>query len=173
MNGPEHYREAEGLINTARTAASLLEPEGLALVLAEAQVHATLALVAATALRGETPYSDSFGTYHSWQTVAGFESAAQPETEAAPVVASVFKAAWAGTPLGTYTNLSAAQTHCTADATNNAENPDAIAFEWSGDAHEPGDPCELLLTVNGVQDTTDYTVTRVEVDTEYDPEADA
>jgi hypothetical protein len=42
MTGPEHYREAERLLGVAE------EPEDIRL--AEAQVHATLALAAATAL---------------------------------------------------------------------------------------------------------------------------
>ncbi|RPK76398.1 hypothetical protein EES45_23180 [Streptomyces sp. ADI97-07] len=176
MNGPEHYREAETLLADADSS-KLTTYEGdnpeADRTIATAQVHATLALAAATALLDETPRSDSFAAYRAWQEVAGAEPAAQPEPEAAPAVTSVFKAAWGMTPLGTYTNLSAAQTHCLADATNNSKDPEGLSFEWFGDAHEPGDPCELLLTVDGKQETTDYTVTRVEVDTEYDPEADA
>lgn len=169
MNGPEHYLESERRLLMAWEEDS---PQvRSAQLVAEAQVHATLALVAATALIDETPRSDSFAAYRAWQEVAGTEPAAQPGP--APVVACVFKAAWGMTPLGTYTNLSAAQTHCVADATNNAEDPEGLSFEWFGDAHEPGDPCELLLTVDGKQETSDYTVTRVEVDAEYDPEADA
>ena len=45
MTGPEHYREAEQSL--AALSRGLAEPEHL---LAEAQVHATLALAAATAL---------------------------------------------------------------------------------------------------------------------------
>ncbi|MFE4691214.1 hypothetical protein ACFRH6_14290 [Streptomyces sp. NPDC056749] len=175
MNGPEHYREAERLVAESST---ILRPhdEGPCeadRVLAAAQVHATLALTAATALIDETPRSDSFDTYRSWQKTAGAKPTVCPETEETPVVASYFKAAWGMTPLGQYTNLRAAQTHCEADATNNAEDPEGLSFEWFGDAHEPGDPCELLLTVDGKQESSDYTVTRVEVDAEYDPEADA
>ena len=44
MTGPDHYREAERLLAEARY------PEEHAGLLAEAQVHATLALTAATAL---------------------------------------------------------------------------------------------------------------------------
>ncbi|WP_282790835.1 hypothetical protein [Streptomyces sp. CC224B] len=53
MTGPEHYRRAESLLEQLRKAhASLTEtvkPERAAAVMAEAQVHATLALAAATA----------------------------------------------------------------------------------------------------------------------------
>ena len=44
MNGPDHYREAERLINRAGGS----DPESASQYLAEAQVHATLALAAAT-----------------------------------------------------------------------------------------------------------------------------
>ena len=52
MTGPEHYREAERLIEEAKFASD--EPENTIWTFAEAaqaaQVHATLALAAATAL---------------------------------------------------------------------------------------------------------------------------
>lgn len=54
MNGPDHYREAERLLDQLRRAhASIVSPvlpERATAVLAEAQVHALLALTAATAL---------------------------------------------------------------------------------------------------------------------------
>jgi hypothetical protein len=51
MNGPEHYREAEKLLGyaEARDAEQRGDATDMSL-LAEAQVHATLALAAATAL---------------------------------------------------------------------------------------------------------------------------
>jgi hypothetical protein len=55
MTGPEHYAEAERLIAIARGGPGSRELYGpsqqaqLALILADAQVHATLALAAATA----------------------------------------------------------------------------------------------------------------------------
>lgn len=50
MNGPEHYREAERLIAVAQSQQWDNGPGcGSEETLAEAQVHATLALVAATA----------------------------------------------------------------------------------------------------------------------------
>ncbi|ANA85356.1 hypothetical protein KNU54_gp55 [Gordonia phage VanDeWege] len=49
MNGPQHYREAERLISTARPdSPDARDP----VILATAQVHATLALAAATVLSG-------------------------------------------------------------------------------------------------------------------------
>ncbi|WP_101784262.1 hypothetical protein [Nonomuraea indica] len=60
MTGPEHYREAERLIG-AVTHRGLLEPGDHSGVLALAQVHATLALAAATAILGPvagTGYDD-------------------------------------------------------------------------------------------------------------------
>lgn len=54
MTGPEHYREAESHLSTAsyldRPNGRPVDPEGAAHHLAAAQVHATLALAAATAL---------------------------------------------------------------------------------------------------------------------------
>lgn len=47
MTGPEHYREAESLLITAEECVS--ESVDLPHLLAAAQVHATLALAAATA----------------------------------------------------------------------------------------------------------------------------
>lgn len=44
MNGPDHYREAERRISEARRGS----PDYVPLLMAEAQVHATLALAAAT-----------------------------------------------------------------------------------------------------------------------------
>jgi hypothetical protein len=54
MTGPEHYAEAERLIAMARRPPTSEELYGsrqaqLTLILADAQVHATLALAAATA----------------------------------------------------------------------------------------------------------------------------
>ncbi|MFJ3949036.1 hypothetical protein ACIPXV_03055 [Streptomyces libani] len=69
MTGPEHYREAERRLRMAWEPGR--EPESMAHLVAEAQVHATLSLAAATALVDETPRSDSFDTYRAWQDVAG------------------------------------------------------------------------------------------------------
>jgi hypothetical protein len=52
-SGPEHYREAERLLGVAE------EPEVIRL--AEAQVHATLALAAATALPAAQRYVGTAG----------------------------------------------------------------------------------------------------------------
>jgi hypothetical protein len=50
MNGPEHYARAEQLIDDANKSQADNGPDcGAAEILAEAQVHATLALAAATA----------------------------------------------------------------------------------------------------------------------------
>ncbi|MGA5604053.1 hypothetical protein ACPCUF_23960 [Streptomyces griseoincarnatus] len=51
MTGPEHYREAERLVSSLKTERGALYIEdGNEQVLAAAQVHATLALAAATAM---------------------------------------------------------------------------------------------------------------------------
>jgi hypothetical protein len=144
MNGPEHYREAERLVKDEyRTAESI----------AAAQVHATLALAAAHA--------------------APSASDPWPSLETEPAVAYVYRATWGTVPMGTYTNQAAARTHCVVDATNNAVDPTGISFDWIGDESEPDAPYELVAEHNGSEETTDYTVTRITVAAEYDPEADA
>lgn len=50
--GPEHYRASEALLSSVTTDRRL-DAEGQERFLALAQVHATLALAAATALNGE------------------------------------------------------------------------------------------------------------------------
>lgn len=63
MTGPEHYREAERLINEAAVEGAegtrFVRPENLA----AAQVHATLALTAATALPNGGPGTASRGEW--------------------------------------------------------------------------------------------------------------
>lgn len=74
MTGPEHYREAEQLLTDAFSSKLTTyegeNPEADRLI-AAAQVHATLALAAATALIDETPRSDSHSEYRAWSNVAG------------------------------------------------------------------------------------------------------
>lgn len=65
MTGPEHYTEAERLIQQARDSTG---NDWSALYLAQAQVHATLALAAATALPGD---SDRQNDTYEWSRVAG------------------------------------------------------------------------------------------------------
>ena len=59
MTGPEHYREAEQLLGARRSGESA---ENAASRLAEAQIHAMLALAAATALADDD---------QAWQRAAG------------------------------------------------------------------------------------------------------
>jgi hypothetical protein len=61
VNGAEHYREAEELLEHSRQTSML--PEHQTAFLLAAQVHATLALAAATALR------DSVGARSGWAEV--------------------------------------------------------------------------------------------------------
>lgn len=75
MTGPDHYQEAERLLVAAVDTASTT---AAASWVAEAQVHATLALTAATARRwvpGGTPIAD----WEAWEATAGV-----PEGESAP-----------------------------------------------------------------------------------------
>lgn len=117
--------------------------------IAAAQVHATLALAAAQSA----------------------PAAVVPLLETAPAVAYVYRAEWGMTRLGTYTNAEAARKHCEDDARNH--NPGSVSFDWLGDESEPDAPYELAVTLDGDEQPTEYTVTRIEVAAEYDPEADA
>lgn len=71
MNGPEHYLEAEALLASADQ--NFLRGDDPSSALAAAQVHATLALAAATALNdnsadeGGMPLED----YRAWAEAAG------------------------------------------------------------------------------------------------------
>lgn len=106
--------------------------------------------------------------YATLATIPEQTPAAQPETAAA----YVYRAAWHTTPLDTYTNSAAARKHCETDAKNNQADPESCTFDWLGDDTAPDEPYELVIAIDGEEETTDYTVTRIEVATEYDPEAD-
>lgn len=73
MNGPDHYREAERLLAGAQNVMDVAPIDGLTRTECAvlAQVHATLAVAAATALIDETPRSDCFDNYYAWNEVAG------------------------------------------------------------------------------------------------------
>lgn len=62
MTGPEHYQEAERLLAGAAGYFDQIEPNRIAL----AQVHATLALAAATA---RSTQSAMFTTLEEWRVV--------------------------------------------------------------------------------------------------------
>ncbi|MGW4663245.1 hypothetical protein [Streptosporangium sandarakinum] len=81
MTGPEHYREAERLVREADAEDA---PEWVTARAAQAQVHATLALAAATALLGPAVAVDiSEGLdlndpdLNAWIEAAGAKSAEQ------------------------------------------------------------------------------------------------
>jgi len=69
MTGPEHYREAEHLLEDGFFDAGA-DPELAARDLARAQVHATLALAAATALNDSAIGMGETDT-RAWAKVAG------------------------------------------------------------------------------------------------------
>jgi hypothetical protein len=71
MTGPEHYREAEQLLGARRSGESA---EEAASRLAEAQIHATLALAAATALNGKDDHL-------AWQETASGMTGSRPQGE--------------------------------------------------------------------------------------------
>jgi hypothetical protein len=63
MTGPENYKEAERLVTASRGQ----ELDCAAVTIAEAQVYATLALAAATALGLDAPPRE----YDAWYAVCG------------------------------------------------------------------------------------------------------
>ncbi len=65
MNGPEHYKEAERLTNLAHDMADQDDQVRADFIVARAQVHATLALAAATVDVGMT-YDGSIGDEQAW-----------------------------------------------------------------------------------------------------------
>ena len=67
MTGPEHYREAERYLGSAARAGALVRDQGKARKASwqRAQVHAILALTAATALASDAP------DLRAWREVAG------------------------------------------------------------------------------------------------------
>lgn len=79
MNGPDHYREAERLLLDCQlTPAENGDPavypreterDSVANPLAAAQVHATLALAAATAMRTGSDYYDASDDVEAWAEV--------------------------------------------------------------------------------------------------------
>lgn len=73
--GPEHYDQAEKLLEESATA---LHPSDADRIIAEAQVHATLALAAATALNDHSHAEGGMRIedYDAWHQVA---SAWQPK----------------------------------------------------------------------------------------------
>jgi len=72
MTGPEHYHEAERLLaEVAESDAETAKPAHDA-----AQVHATLALAAATALRGDTVTGLAPKDWVAWNALAGVRAGA-------------------------------------------------------------------------------------------------
>ena len=75
MTGPEHYREAERLVARADDLLELAAQRhgeesaeaGFHMAMARAQVHATLALAAASATAGKMGYKAAL----AWENVAG------------------------------------------------------------------------------------------------------
>jgi hypothetical protein len=80
MTGPEHYQMAERLIDDLRHELwsgkrdELTKGYGAEVILARAQVHATLALAAANALNTEIPAKD----WDAWYEAASEHAKADP-----------------------------------------------------------------------------------------------
>lgn len=71
MTGPEHYTRAEQLLREVRDGHQ--EGTDVAAILAAAQVHATLALTAATALTPK-PGSLHFNNTNAWKAAVSGEA---------------------------------------------------------------------------------------------------
>ena len=74
MTGPEHYRKAEQLADEAH-GISTQAPGQRAALLAEAQVHATLAGVAATM---QAQSSMTYRAEETWRDALGIEEQGEP-----------------------------------------------------------------------------------------------
>ncbi|MBF8187351.1 hypothetical protein ITP53_16745 [Nonomuraea sp. K274] len=85
MTGPEHYREAERLL-AMQDVVNKLPHADIAMIQQQAQVHATLAHAAATALTGPSAVYDDDPEIKAWVEVAGTKPPADPDPEAAPEV---------------------------------------------------------------------------------------
>ena len=69
MTGPQHYREAERLLDLADDQARGGHDHAEAMAVANAQVHATLALAAATALNSSAGVAD----WEPWCETTGWK----------------------------------------------------------------------------------------------------
>ena len=78
MTGPEHYREAEQLLNEADDDSTIVPAD----LIAQAQVHATLALAAATALVAGDDGRTGLSDYDAWSEVASTAAAQRRDQEA-------------------------------------------------------------------------------------------
>lgn len=71
MTGPEHYQAAEKCVEDVQ---NMADADAIELVLMEAQVHATLALAAATALMRDMGGAEYGSALTGWNKVAGTQS---------------------------------------------------------------------------------------------------
>lgn len=89
MNGPEHYREAERLLDKAHhyTYGDGADPTTGAALAAEATGHATLAIAAATAMQAAVDGSEpgmGSGEFDAWYSAAGVKPTAAPTQAPTP-----------------------------------------------------------------------------------------
>ncbi|MFE6853465.1 hypothetical protein ACFVDH_22075 [Streptomyces sp. NPDC057674] len=175
MNGPDHYREAERLAVRAHhfTYGDGGDPATGAALAAEALVHATLALAAATALSVPARSAPARATnreHLAWQAAAGI-----PDPTAAPAAEedvqadiTVYRASNESIVCGWYTTPEAARAHCV--TLLRRDSPDSV-LNWVED--EEDDVAELFATSSdGEEAATGYVVWGVTVEAAYDAEAD-
>ncbi|MFI6347280.1 hypothetical protein [Streptomyces sp. NPDC050560] len=161
MTGPEHYREAERLLTLADYHD---DPDRRA----AAQVHATLALGAATAMAapvdGETA-GLNVEEYDAWRAAV--------EGKPAPArTLTVYRASHDPIVMGLYTTAAKARKHCETDERRSWPTGTRLSFDWIED--EKDGVAELVVVAGqNEESTTGYTVTSLKVAAEYDPEADA
>ncbi|MEV8042405.1 hypothetical protein AB0P02_00990 [Streptomyces griseoluteus] len=97
-------------------------------------------------------------------TVAGYDDEYEP-SEVQPL--TVYRADWDTIPLGTYSSVAAARKHCETHARR--ELP-TVTLDWIED--EEDGVAELVGRVGEEERSLGYTVTAVEIASEYDAEAD-
>lgn len=177
MNGPEHYREAERLLAESRTE---LRPNDESYceadrTLAEAQVHATLALVSATAMQATVDGSEpgmAITEYSAWYETAGVgapRNGGGPAAEAAQPL-TVYRASHDAIVMGLYTNAEAPRAHC--EGAFRQEIP-SLHLDWIEDEEEEDGVAELVAAIGEDERPTSYVVTALTAEAAYDPEADA
>lgn len=156
-----HRAQSNGRVTAAGLAAALdaaqllQSPETVAEVRAaalgpdaEAQVHATLALAAATS--------------------------ASAEKTPAPAELMIYRASHDSIVMGLYTTEAAARAHCEQLLSNEHPGGTSLLFDWIGDEDDSEEPHELVAQIDGSDEQpTGYVVTPLTVATGYEPEADA
>ena len=122
-----------------------------------------LAMLAKRTIEAAWLYGSSYDL--ATQAAEALESAQLLQSPDLEVI--IYRASWDSVTLHRYTNPDAAREHCEAHARRDLPT---AAFDWIED--EEDGVAELVATVHGVEGPTGYTVTTLEIASEYDAEAD-